>query len=53
MPRNIHDSFAKDWMREFLTDFGTVETEYEISSEVRHVDVYFDPNPALLFTSFR
>jgi hypothetical protein len=48
MPRNIHDSFAKDWMREFLTDFGTVETEYEISSEVRHVDVYFEPNPDLL-----
>jgi hypothetical protein len=48
MTRNIHDSFAKDWMREFLTDFGTVETEYEISSEVRHVDVYFNPNPDLL-----
>ncbi len=31
-------------MKEFLSDFGTVETEFEISSEIRSVDVYFQPN---------
>lgn len=32
-------------MKEFLSDFGTVETEFAISGEVRSVDVYFEPNP--------
>jgi hypothetical protein len=45
MPRTLHDEFAKDWMQEFLSDFGTVQTEFQISSEVRHVDVYFEPAP--------
>jgi hypothetical protein len=45
MPRTLHDEFAKDWMQEFLSDFGTVQTEFQISSEVRHVDVYFEPHP--------
>jgi hypothetical protein len=48
MSRTLHDSFAKDWMREFLNDFGTVETEYPISGEVRHIDVYFEPDRAAL-----
>jgi hypothetical protein len=48
MSRTLHDEFAKDWMKEFLSDFGTVETEFPISSEVRSVDVYFEPNPAWL-----
>jgi hypothetical protein len=48
MSRTLHDSFAKEWMQEFLADFGTVQTEYEISSEVRHADVYFEPDPAKL-----
>jgi hypothetical protein len=43
MSRTIHDEFAKDWMQEFLSDFGTVQTEFQISSEVRHVDVHFEP----------
>ncbi len=30
-------------MQEFLSDFGTVQTEFQISSEVRHVDVHFEP----------
>jgi hypothetical protein len=47
MSRTLHDEFAKDWMKEFLSDFGTVETEFEISSEIRSVDVYFQPDPAL------
>jgi hypothetical protein len=45
MSRTLHDEFAKDWMKEFLSDFGTVETEFAISGEVRSVDVYFQPNP--------
>jgi hypothetical protein len=50
MSRTLHDTFAKDWFREFLTDFGLVETEYPISSEIRHVDVYFQPTgPSELF----
>jgi hypothetical protein len=44
MSRTLHDEFAKDWMKEFLSDFGTVETEFAISGEVRSVDVYFEPN---------
>jgi hypothetical protein len=44
MSRTLHDEFAKDWMKEFLSDFGTVETEFEISSEIRSVDVYFQPD---------
>jgi hypothetical protein len=45
MSRTLHDEFAKDWMKEFLSDFGTVETEFVIAGEVRSVDVYFEPNP--------
>ncbi|NJM46518.1 MAG: hypothetical protein HC860_10300 [Alkalinema sp. RU_4_3] len=48
MSRTLHDEFAKDWMKEFLADFGSVETEFEISGEVRSVDVHFVPNPELL-----
>jgi hypothetical protein len=45
MSRTLHDEFAKDWMKEFLSDFGKVEIEFSISGEVRHVDVYFEPVP--------
>ena len=48
MSRTLHDEFAKDWMKEFLSDFGTVETEFVISGEIRSVDVYFEPNPSSL-----
>jgi hypothetical protein len=43
MTRTAHDEFAKDWLKSFLSDFGQVETEFQISSEARHVDVYFQP----------
>jgi hypothetical protein len=46
MTRNIHDSFAKEWMKELLDDFGEVEIEREIAGEVRTIDVVFVPNPA-------
>ncbi len=48
MSRTLHDSFAKDWMKEFLSDFGTVQIEYQIAAAVRSIDVYFEPNPAAL-----
>jgi hypothetical protein len=51
MSRTLHDEFAKDWMKEFLSDFGKVETEFEISSEIRSVDVYFQPDRELLNVS--
>jgi hypothetical protein len=44
MSRTSHDEFAKDWMQEFLADFGMVQTEFQISGEVRHGDVYFEPD---------
>jgi hypothetical protein len=48
MPRTLHDEFARDYLQEFLSDFGTVTTEYVISSEVRRVDVYFEPDRTAL-----
>jgi hypothetical protein len=48
MTRNIHDTFAKEWMQQLLTDFGTVEIETQISSEVRTIDIVFHPDPAAL-----
>ncbi|MCY7406965.1 MAG: hypothetical protein LH631_06185 [Alkalinema sp. CAN_BIN05] len=44
MTRNIHDSFAKEWMRELLGDFGEVKVEREISGEVRTIDIVFFPS---------
>jgi hypothetical protein len=46
MTRTAHDEFAKDWLKSFLSDFGQVETEFQISSEARSVDVYFQPYSA-------
>ena len=48
MSLTVHDTFAKDWLKEFLSDFGTVQIEYQISAAVRYVDVYFEPNLAAL-----
>ena len=48
MTRTMHDSFAKEWMQELLTDFGEVEIEKQIAGEVRKIDVYFCPNPTTL-----
>lgn len=44
MPRNVYDQFAKEWMQELLVDFGEVDTELQIGTEIRKVDVYFKPN---------
>jgi hypothetical protein len=34
MTRNVHDSFAKEWMKELLADFGEVEVERQVAGEV-------------------
>ena len=48
MTRTLHDSFAKECIKELLSDFGEVETEKQIASEVREIDLFFQPNPAAL-----
>jgi hypothetical protein len=48
MTRNIHDAFAKEWMKELLADFGEVEVEKQIAGEVRTVDLLFHPRPEAL-----
>jgi hypothetical protein len=45
MPRKSHDFFSKAWMKELLTDFGDVEIERPVSSEVRTIDLLFSPDP--------
>jgi hypothetical protein len=45
MPRKIHDVFAKEWMKELLADFGKVTIERSVVSEVRAIDLLFEPNP--------
>jgi hypothetical protein len=44
MTRNIHDTFAKEWMQELLADFGRVEVEKPVSGEVRTIDIVFYPD---------
>ncbi|MDJ1180250.1 hypothetical protein PJF56_15405, partial [Roseofilum sp. BLCC_M91] len=39
--RFIHDQFAKQYLNEMLSSFGTVETSKDVVSEVRQVDVFF------------
>jgi hypothetical protein len=48
MTQKIHDVFAKEWMKEILADFGTVEIEAQVAGEVRTIDIVFYPeNPDL------
>jgi hypothetical protein len=44
MTRNLHDSFAKEWFQELLTDFGEVEIEKQIPGEIRKIDVFSSTN---------
>jgi hypothetical protein len=44
MSRTAHDAFAKDWFKSFLSDFGQVNIEFQISGEARYVDVHFEPH---------
>src|SRR6478672_1794378 len=43
MTRKSHDQLAKQYLAELLTPIGKVETSFDISSEVRQVDVWFVP----------
>lgn len=43
MTRQIHDQFAKEYLEELLTPFGTVKINRNVRGEVRQVDVWFDP----------
>jgi Domain of unknown function (DUF4351) len=40
-----HDQFAKDLLETLLSPFGEVQTAKTIDSQVREIDVYFNPNP--------
>jgi hypothetical protein len=43
-----HARFAKEHVSGLLADFGTVQTEREVSGEVRRIDLVFFPAPASL-----
>jgi len=45
MTRFIHDKFAKDYLEELLSPFGTVQAPRSVSAEVREIDVWFEPAP--------
>ena len=47
MTRFPHDEFAKGFLESLLSPFGEVQTSFKISSEVREVDVYFQPNASI------
>jgi len=43
MTRQPHDQFAKEYLQELLTPLGKVETSRDVKSEVREIDVWFQP----------
>ncbi|NET02531.1 MAG: DUF4351 domain-containing protein [Sphaerospermopsis sp. SIO1G1] len=43
MTRFIYDQFAKDYLEELLKEYGEVKAPYQVSAEVREIDVYFSP----------
>jgi hypothetical protein len=47
MTRFPHDEFAKGFLESLLSPFGEVQTSFKISSEVREVDVYFQPDRSM------
>jgi hypothetical protein len=40
----VYDSFAKNYLRELLLPFGSVEIGRDVVGEVREIDVYFEPS---------
>jgi len=44
LTRTNHDQFAKQFLTELLTPFGSASPGYEIASEVRQVDLWFTPS---------
>jgi Domain of unknown function (DUF4351) len=51
MTKNSFDQFSKQFLEEFLSPLGAVETSHEVSGEAQFVDVYFIPNLELKTTS--
>jgi Domain of unknown function (DUF4351) len=47
MTRFPHDEFANGFLESLLSPFGKVQTSFKISSEVREVDVYFQPDSSI------
>ena len=47
MTRFPHDEFAKGCFESLLSPLGTVQTSLKIGSEVREIDIYFQPNSPL------
>jgi hypothetical protein len=45
MTKFPYDEFAKGFLGSLLSSLGTVQTSFKISSEVREVDIYFQPEP--------
>jgi hypothetical protein len=43
MTHNPHDEFVKEYLPELYKDYGIVTPSFSVSSEVRQVDVYFEP----------
>ncbi len=43
MTRFIHDQFAKDYLEELLTPYGTIQSPRRVAGEVRQVDLWFSP----------
>jgi hypothetical protein len=51
MTRFPHDEFAKGFLGSLLSPLGTVQTSFKIGSEVREVDIYFQPEPDAVISS--
>jgi hypothetical protein len=47
MTRFPHDEFAKGFLESLLSPFGEVQTSFKVSSEVREIDVYFQPDMSI------
>lgn len=44
MTRLHHDQLAKEYIASLLKPWGQVETSKHVASEVRQIDVYFEPS---------
>lgn len=47
MTRFIHDQFAKDYLEELLTPYGTIQSPRRVAGEVRQIDLWFSPKPEI------
>jgi hypothetical protein len=48
MTQAVHDTFTKEWLKQMLFDYGDIEVEVQVRSEVRTIDILFFPaNQAL------